>query len=402
MLIFLRVVLTPLCLLAIGASATFAWAFGWSKGATPEMQWAFAALLCGLDIAKPILPILASWAASVGDRGKSRVTWACFWILTAASMWAAAGVDSIQKNERRSAKAEIESKVANAEAKLRRIKEERDRLPEFKITTTASIDAAESGIAAARNAVEAADRAVTQECGRVGDNCRARQRDATDRRAELARAIEAKNVVLRDKAATEAAAELGRRLAEAEAELAGIDRKTGAKDADPQSAAIAKATGLSEEAVAGISFLIAAVLVEIGSGLLPWMLFGHGARREPERAPEPAPVAALPAVVEPVAPVVRPVFAEVETPADFRDRFYAACTFPKSGDRVTATAMYSGYQKFCDEQGVKPMSLAEFGRHRPKGIEKRKINGVNYYLDVALAPGYSVAPPVLRVVASNG
>lgn len=371
MLIALRLALTPVAIVAIAASATFAFRFGWSKGSTEIMAWAFAALLCGLDVGKAVLPFLATWARDQGDKLRVWIVWASFAILTLASLWAALGVTAIQLSETMTERAAAATEIQRAAEAVKQRRHELEAVPSHSLTTA-------EAVAAARDAVRAADKAVEQECGKVGDNCRKRTAEATGRRAELAAA-------LRDRALTEQAADATARLRTAEDHAARLDVRKATAEADPQAAALSRALGISEHTVSMLSFVLASIMVEIGSGLLPWMLYGHSASR-------PKPDVQAPQAIEETL--------EAETPpAAAREDFFRECVLPALGKRVSAGSMFTAYQRWALERGHEPMTATLFGRASP--LPKSRIGGMIYYTDVELARGYGATRRELRVVQAE-
>lgn len=391
MIWLLRILLLPVILGCIVISAVFAFEFGWTKGATDVHRWAFALAGGGLDFLKAAMPIIAATAFASRDKAKGRAAWFVFAWLTAISLWCAYGTTAGQLAERIGNKAVEISKQADAKSLRDRLKAERASMPAFEIATVDSIQAADSAVQAAQNAVEAADKAVTQECGRVGDNCRKRQGEATDRRAELGKAITAKTAMIRDKGATDKAADLEQQIKAAEAALAKVDVKTMSVEADPQSASMSKATGWDENKIVLFSHLLFAIGIEAGSGFGLWMLMGHGIAKRDEDEEDPI-QPELPAVAA-SNPVVdqTPVFGS-------RAHFFKEAVIPDDGKRVASAIMYRGYQAWCQKIGVEPLSPQVFGKDSP--WPKEKVGGTVYYMQAILAPGYD-ALPNLRVVASG-
>lgn len=390
MLLLIRIILTPVIIGCIVISAVFAFEFGWTKGATDVHRWAFALAGGGLDLLKAAMPIIAAMAFAARDRLKGWAAWFVFAWLTAISLWCAYGTTAGQLAERIGNKAVEISKQADAKALRDRLKADRAAMPSFDIATAESIAAADSAVVAAQNAVEAADRAVTQECGKVGENCRKRQGEATERRSELNKAIAAKTAMIRDRAATDKAADLERQIREAEAALAKVDVKTVEVDADPQAASMSKATGWDENKIVLFSHLLFAIGIEAGSGFGLWMLFGHGhAKRDDdidEDADEPEAQAVAP---EPVKVDPTPVFGS-------RAHFFKEAVMPENGQRVASAIMYRGYQAWCQKIGVESVSAQVFGKDSP--WPKEKIGGTIYYLNCQMAAGYD-ALPSLHVVS---
>lgn len=390
LLVVLRILLTPVAVVAIVASANFAFEFGWSKGATTSLMWTFAVLFAALDIAKAFLPILASIVISASRRIG---IWLCYFFLTFASLWAAWGVNAIQLSERVGIKASAQSDQQNRRATLERLKAERAALPRFEFATEESVRAADAAVKAAESAVQASEKAIEQECkSGIGENCRRRQAEATQRRADVVTAIAAKTKVIRDKATTDQVVALDAKIQAAEAAYGAVDVRAISTSADPQATAMAKTLGTTEDRISTTSFLIGAVLVEIGC-LLLWFLYGHGEK------PAPAPLTSDPSAQQ-ITPVYEQTFPQIETPADSRAKFFRQCVFPAEGQRVSGSSMYAAYQKFCADEGLQPMSVNVFGRNPP--VDKERAGGTVWYLNVALATGYSVAQPVLRVVGGSG
>jgi hypothetical protein len=101
------------------------------------------------------------------------------------------------------------------------------------------------------------------------------------RQGEAAAARKALQEVQDNRSATVAAAELDANIKTAQRDVEDTSRqKSAAKDVNPQATSIGKATGLSGNIVALVGQVMIAILVEIGSGFLPWALFGHGKREE--------------------------------------------------------------------------------------------------------------------------
>src|SRR5262249_30585365 len=129
--------------------------------------------------------------------------------------------------------------------------------------------------------VEETEKQANEERARGGCGTICHQREA-DEKAARAALLEAQN----NRAATIKAADLDGKIDAAQRDVDDNSRhRTAAKDADPQAKSIAKAFGISEDVVALLGYVIFAIGVEIGSGLLPWLLFGHG-RPEEKPAPE--------------------------------------------------------------------------------------------------------------------
>ena len=193
----------------------------------------------------------------------------------------------------------------------------------------------------------------------------------------------------KDRDATVKAAGLDKKIEDLRKEVEDPERlKAANQDADPQSKSMAKAFGGSEALYAMIGHVIFAIGVEIGSGLLPWLLFGHG-KREETPILEPASAAMALAPPEPIK--------LVETPESVRQRFFDEVVLPWLGERVQGSIVYIAYARWCIERNLPPMTPHAFGLEPP--WDKDKIGGNVWYLNCRLAEAY--AQPQLRLAVSN-
>jgi hypothetical protein len=370
--------------LCVVVSATFAFEFGWLRGATPVHQWTYALAGVALDLLKSGLPIFAALAWAERKPARSMVCWFVFVWLTALSLWAAYATTATQIAEKMSERGVASAARVDAVAELGQVRAQRQALPAF-VPTTAE------GVTAAREAVAAAERARSAECDKRGPRCRERETDELVRRGELTKA-------LADQTTTAAAAALDARIATAEASLKAVDMKAVTREADPQSASMAKAIGASQDLVAAMSHAVFAIAIELGSGVGFWLVFGHGAgsarRHDHHIRPVPAAVAVVP------EPAVIPVSRVLEeTPADIVERFFLAAVRPARGERIQSADLRAAYEKWCGERGRKPLSPTAFGRLA--SWRKEKIGGLVFYLDCRLAPPYAAQAPRLQLVSEN-
>ena len=84
----------------IAASATFAWEFGWTRGATEVHRWTYAFAGVALDLLKSGLPILGAMAWHEHKPARSFACWVVFAVLTALSLWCAYGTTATQLAEK--------------------------------------------------------------------------------------------------------------------------------------------------------------------------------------------------------------------------------------------------------------------------------------------------------------
>ena len=89
-----------------------------------------------------------------------------------------------------------------------------------------------------------------------------RQREEEERNARTALLVAQQN-----RAATVKAAGLDAQIAAAEAAVNAVDKKEAVKEADPQSASMAKAIGTDQNIIAALSQAFFAIAIEFGSGV---------------------------------------------------------------------------------------------------------------------------------------
>src|SRR5215831_2463343 len=209
----------------IGASATFAFEFGWTRGATWVAHWTYAIAGVALDLFKSGLPILGATAYHESKPMRSIVCWVVFVVLTGLSLWCAYGITATQNAEKLAGKVVAQSDLTSGQATLDRLRKQRDGLT-FTETSEETVRTAEATVTTAAEQA-AAERAR----GGCKDLCRQREQEERDARAALL-------LVQQNRAATVKAAELDVKIAAAEAALNDVNKKEAVKEADPQSASM--------------------------------------------------------------------------------------------------------------------------------------------------------------------
>ena len=91
-----RVLMGIAVLGCIAASATFAFEFGWTRGATTVHRWTFALAGVALDLIKAGLPILGAMAWHESKPARSLACWVVFAVFTGLSLWCAYGTTATQ------------------------------------------------------------------------------------------------------------------------------------------------------------------------------------------------------------------------------------------------------------------------------------------------------------------
>jgi hypothetical protein len=353
----------------IGASAMFAFEFGWTRGATLVAHWTYAVAGVALDLFKSGLPILGATAWHDSKPAQSLACWVVFIVLTGLSLWCAYGTTATQLAEKFASQAVAQSDLSTRQTALDRLRGQRDGL-KFTETSEEAVRTAEATVTTATEQA-AAERAR----GGCKDICRQREAEERDARAALLLAQQ-------NRAATIKAAALDARLAVAEAALNDVDKKEAVKDADPQSASMAKAIGADQSLIAALSMAFFAIAIEFGSGVGFWLVFGHGGPR-PRAEVHPPPSSTELVPVDPPQKLI-PID---EKPADIVERFFLEVVRPALNRRVRSLVMWEAFRMWRADRSIDvAVSHAMFGRLAR--WQKGRIGGAVWYLDCELAEGY--------------
>ena len=358
----------------IGASATFAFEFGWTRGATLVAHWTYAVAGIALDLFKSGLPILGATAWHDSKPVRSFACWVVFIVLTGLSLWCAYGTTATQLAEKFASQAVAQSDLTSRQAALDRLRGQRDGL---KFTETS-----QEAVRTAATAVTTAAEQAAAERARGGCRDLCRQREGEERAARAALLVAQQNRV-----ATIKAADLDARIATAEAALNAVDKKEAVTEADPQSASMANAIGADRNVIAALSQAFFAIAIEFGSGVGFWLVFGHAGPRvrvevEPSRPSTD---------IVPVDPPQKLIPID-EKPADIVERFFLQVVRPVLNRRVRSLVMWEAFQQWCADRSIDiAVSHAMFGRLAR--WQKGRIGGAVWYLDCELAEGYAVHEP---------
>ncbi|MGH6815053.1 MAG: hypothetical protein ACREC6_05055 [Hyphomicrobiaceae bacterium] len=147
-----KTVLALVVLVCIGASATFAFEFGWTRGATDVHRWTYALASVAIDLLKAGMPILGAMAWHDRDMTRSFACWLVFVCFTAFSLWCAYGMTATQLAEKIGDRITVEVDLKRKESSLDALRAQRDALPKNFTPAT------EEGVAAARSAADRFDR----------------------------------------------------------------------------------------------------------------------------------------------------------------------------------------------------------------------------------------------------
>jgi hypothetical protein len=292
-----------------------------------------------------------------------------FAVLTVLSLWCAYGTTATQLADKFADRAVAQSDLSTRQTKLDRLRAQRDAL---KFTETS-----EEAVRTVEATVGTASEQATAERARGGCRDLCRQREEEERNARAALLVAQQN-----RAATIKAVGLDAQIATAEAAVNAVDRKEAVKEADPQSASMAKVIGTNQTIIAALSHAFFAIAIELGSGVGFWLVLGHGVSR---REDDPQSTAIVP--VDPGSPQKLHA-VECETPAEIIERFFLEVVRPALNRRVRSLAAWSAYAQWCGDRGLIAVSHARFGRLAR--WRKDRIGGAVWYLDCELAEGYAL------------
>jgi hypothetical protein len=360
-----RLLMAVAVLGCIAASATFAFEFGWTRGVSDVHRWTYALAGVALDLLKSGLPIFGALAWHDSKPARSIACWLVFAVLTCLSLWCAYGTTATQLAEKFADQAVASIGQTSKQTVLDRLRKQRDALS-FTDTSDEAVKTAEDAVATA--VARAADEKKRGGCGEV---CKKWEKDEQTARAVLLKAQA-------DRAATIKAADLDAKAAAAEAALAAVDVRAAIKEADPQSASMAKAIGADQNLIAALSHVVFAVAIELGSGVGFGLVFGHGAPTRRGDLEAPAPSTAL-------VPIDREGAQELqvigERPEAIIERFFREGVRPKRYGRVQSEVAWKAYKQWCIDRDLPYVSHTMFGR---LARWRKERSGNVWYLDCEL------------------
>lgn len=358
-------------LVALGfvvVSTVMAARFGWELGASETDRYLYATAGGLADVLKALLPLFVVAAFFNGQYVRSVAAALVFVVFTAYSLTASFGLAAIQNSEK------VSTQVA-AEIALNDRRETLDMLVARRQTLGAvrAVGAIEADIAAAK-------------LDRLYDSSKQCTDATATRSRRLCQQIQELEA---ERASAATAPPLDAKIAAARAKLDAVDVAAATKEADPQAAALSRLSGQSQEFVRTALHGLIAVLLELGSGLGFYLVFGHHGRRENrDNFHEPS-QAIAPLAVESATDAIT-----VEGPGDAVQRFVLERIRPVQGERVSGSAMFAAYEAWCEAQGFEPLSSALFGRMVP--WRKERIGGRVWYLDAVVT-----GAPAIRVAVDN-
>jgi hypothetical protein len=363
----------------IAASAIFAAEFGWTRGASDAYRWTYAFAGVALDLLKSGLPIFGAMAWHDSKPARSVACWLVFLVLTCLSLWCAFGATATQLAEKLTNQAVATVAQSSKQTVLERLRKQRDAL-NFTHISADAVKTAESVVATA--AARAADERKRVICGEV---CKKWEKDEQAARIALLKAQA-------DRAATIKAADLDAKIAAAEAALAAVDVREMVKEADPQSASMAKAIGVDQNLIAALSHAVFAIAIELGSGVGFWLVFGHGPppprREEPE--PPTTPSTALTPIDRDGAQDLQVIGERAE---DIIERFFREGVRPKRYGRVQSEVVWKAYKQWCIDRDIPYVSHTKFGR---LARWRKERSGNVWYINCELVEDRAKLAPAMQ------
>ena len=348
---------------------------------TGQERWLYGVLFGALDVFKTVLPLIAVASFAAGVRAKGVAALLVFGVLTGLSLTASIGLYATTKSEM----------VGDAKAAHTRYQD-----------AVATREKAEADLAALGKVRPAGD--IAGEIGTLKrDRLYDRSKQCTDATATDSRDLCAKLARLEGEASKAAeAARLRAEIDKARGRLATMDVAAAMRAVDPQAEALARllsaAIGpVSPETVRTALAVLVALLVELGSGLGPWLVSPSvGPRRQQDPREWPSPEAAEAAPVTVLEAVDVPAAAE---PAgeDLVRRWAADAIARRKGGFVPAKELRAAFELWCAAEGIKPLNPTAFGRAMGAlGFRSGKVGGEQRYFDIAL-----VGAKTLRLAVDN-
>lgn len=334
-------------------------------------RWLYGAVFALLDALKTVLPVLAAAAFAAGLLAKGRTAVLIFALLSALSFTAEIGLYATTKSET----------VGDAKAAHEKYEQAKD--------AKAKADAALAAIGTTRPAGEIAGEIAALKRDRLYD----RSKQCTEATAPESRDLCAQIDRLageHDKA-LEAAA-LRRAAANAAVELQKQDVAAAMRVVDPQAEALAKLLGVvvtvdPDTVRTGLAVLIA-LLIELGSGLGPWLAAPSAYAKNREAEPvggsgaTPAPVETTP-----------------DAGSDLVARWASAALVKRRGAFLPAAEARAAFEAWCATDGAEPLNATAFGKAMTAlGYQRGKKGGAMRYEGVALTAARA-AP--LRLAIDN-
>jgi hypothetical protein len=344
----------------VAVSTVMACRFGWELGSNDIDRTVYATAGGLADVLKALLPLVAVGAWSARAYVRAALAGVVFIVFTGYSLTASFGLAAIQQAQ----------KNGGHEVVVTSYKDLRKLVDDLTAKRSALGATRAPGALEADKAAAALDRLWTQthECTDV-------TAAASRIFCQRVQALEAELATARD------ARDLDAKISAAQTRLEKLDLREAVTETDPQAAALSRLTGRSQELVRSGLQAALALLLELGSGLGFFLIFGHhGHTSEPDT------------VSRSVGRVRRQVAAAepsvISQPGHEIERFILEQLRPIQFERVSASDLYAAYREWCLDRQSTSVSHTTFGRL--VRWRKARIGGRVQYLDCALVSKPSV------------
>lgn len=362
-----------LALISIGANFWFG-----TLLTTGHERWLYGAVFALLDALKTVLPVIAAAAFVAGLASKGRAAVTMFVLLSALSFTAEIGLYATTKSE------------AVGDAKAAHVRYEEAK------AAKAKADADLAAIGATRPLGEIAGELAALKRDRLYDRSKQCAEATAPESRELCANVD--RLAGEQGKALEAAA-FRQAAANAAVELQKQDVATAMRAIDPQAEALAKLispiAAVDPDTVRTALAVLIALLIELGSGLGPWLASPSSTTRA-KTAETPTPSE------EPLVPAIPTV--HVDEPANDAGevlvaRWASATLVKRRGAFVPAAEARASFEAWCVAEDAEALNATALGKAMTVlGYERRKVGGVMRYEGVALT---AARPGALRVAVDN-
>ena len=371
----------------LAVSAAMNWRFGYSLGTTELDAQIYGAASAAADGFKALIPFFVLWALVSRSYVRALAGVALWVICSTYSLTSSLGFSAYNRDNNSASRVVQQTQYSDLRAELKRARERLGWMPQHRSSATV-----EAALQAELMKPIKGKRRTT--LGRETRNC-------TKTNFWSGKLCEGVFNLRKELATAQEAERLQKRIDVIQAKLDTVSTPTAAaKSGDPQVDMLTRLTGVDKEKIQLALTILVSMLVEVGSGLGFFVVFGPSrmAKSVAAQMAATSPTSRIsdriskvveekPEVAEGrVAPAAdgNPVRKFVMSASDVK-RFYTDEIEKAEGSTITATALYEHYCSWCKANGRKPITLPAFGRQFGElGIQKAKIAGRIRYIGVKL------------------
>ena len=369
-------------------SAAMNWRFGYSLGTTELDAQIYGAASAAADGFKAMIPFFVLWALVTRSYVRALAGVALWVICSTYSLTSSLGFSAYNRDAHSAERSMAQVQYKDLRAEQKRLRQRLEWMPEHR--SSASVEAALQ--AELLKPVKGKRRTTI---GRETKNC-------TRSNYWSGKLCEGVLNLRKELAIAQEAEKLQARLDVIQSKLDNVSNPAAvAKSGDPQVEMLTRLTGMDKETIQLALTVLVSLLVEVGSGLGFFVVFGPSkmaqqvAARKAANSNDSRISERISRVVEdkpkqaadeaaPEAVKDSSVRKFVMSASDVK-RFYTDEIEKAEGSTITATALYEHYCSWCKANGRKPITLPAFGRQFGElGIQKAKIAGRIRYIGVKL------------------